>query len=207
MIKNERQYRITKTQLKRFDEALKELRESAQRGDLSVTHPLLVTAQMEALESQAEELREQLMEYDALRSGKRALIEVNSFAELPNALIQARIAAQLSQKELAERLGLKEQQIQHYESTGYVSASVERINQVIDALRITVREEVFFPGTELSIGKLLKRLQTTGLDRDFVIKRLIPSSVIARLESAEERSDTSLVLQAASSVAGVLAGR
>ena len=68
-----------------------------------------------------------------------------SFAELPRALIQSRIALGLSQKELAERLGLKEQQIQRYEATEYAGASVQRVQEVIQALGLQVREEVVLP--------------------------------------------------------------
>ena len=203
MIKNERQYRITKAQIERFEGALNAPRESPKHDALSDTHPLLVKAQREGLESQVEELRVLVKEYDALRSGERSVLEVHSFDELPNALIQARIAAQLSQKELGERLGLKEQQIQQYESTGYSSASLERINEVIQALEIVVREEVFLPTADLSVSRLLKRLQAAGLDRDFVVKRLIPSSVVARLESAGKNASRNLVLQATSSVARI----
>jgi transcriptional regulator with XRE-family HTH domain/Zn-dependent peptidase ImmA (M78 family) len=200
MIKNERQYRITKAQAKRFEQAIMELKESR---DDEGTHPLLKKAQIDALESQVEELTEQLSAYDALRSGECTLLEVTSFAELPNALIQARIAARLSQRELAERLGVKEQQIQNYESTGYSSASLERINQVIEALGVTLREDVFLPSTDLSVTRLFKRLQETGLDKDFVLKRLIPVPVAARIESEGKNSPSSSVLQAASAIARV----
>lgn len=40
---------------------------------------------------------------------------------------QGRIAAGLSQKELSERLGLKERQIQRYEATDYASANLTRV--------------------------------------------------------------------------------
>ena len=40
----------------------------------------------------------------------------------------------LSQKELADRIGLKEQQIQRYEATEYASASLTRIQEIIGAL-------------------------------------------------------------------------
>ena len=46
---------------------------------------------------------------------------VDSFDELPQALVKARIALRLSQKDLADRLGMKEQRIQRYESTDYQS--------------------------------------------------------------------------------------
>ena len=55
-------------------------------------------------------------------------------AELPTVLIKARIAQGLSQKDLAERIGLKEQQIQRYEATDYASASLNRIKEVVSAL-------------------------------------------------------------------------
>lgn len=55
---------------------------------------------------------------------------------------QGAIAAGLSQRELAERLGLKEQQVQKYEATEYTSASLARIRAVIHALGVTVSEEV-----------------------------------------------------------------
>src|SRR4051812_9985113 len=117
MIKNERQYRITKSQADKLREAFAELSAgNVERGDV---HPLLVKAQKEALRSQLDELNEQLYEYEALRSGRRTVLELSSFDELPRALIQSRIAAGLSQKDLAERLGLKEQQIQRYEATEY----------------------------------------------------------------------------------------
>jgi len=146
MIKNERQYLITKTQAQQFERALAKLQVSAgsQSGEDEGLHPLLRKAQEEALQSQLGDLREQLAEYEALASGGQTTFVSHSFDDLPNALIRARIAAGLSQKELAERLGLKEQQVQRYEATEYSSASLERVKAVIQALGVTVKEEVSF---------------------------------------------------------------
>ena len=60
---------------------------------------------------------------------------LGTVAELPATLIKARIARGLSQKDLADRIGLKEQQIQRYEATDYASASLTRIKEVVSALR------------------------------------------------------------------------
>ena len=96
MIKNERQYAVTKTQADKFAQALAELtRRSPGKG-----HPLLRKAEEEALRSQFADLQAEMAEYDALRSGKRKHLPVTSFDDLPRTLIQARIAAGLSQKEL-----------------------------------------------------------------------------------------------------------
>ncbi len=142
MIKNDRQYRITRAQAEKFATALADLEQSAETDEV---HPLLRKAQEDALRSQYEDLRAQLDEYEALQSGKHTVLEVPSFDALPLALIQARIALGLSQKDLAERLGLKEQQIQRYEATEYTAASLKRVKEVIDALGLKVREEIVLP--------------------------------------------------------------
>jgi DNA-binding XRE family transcriptional regulator len=144
MIKNERQYRITKAQAEKFERALAQSKENP--SGLASVDPILQGAMTNALRSQLADLRGQLEEYEALRSGQRQVFELASFAELPRALIQSRIALGLSQKELAERLGLKEQQIQRYEANEYASASVQRVQEVIQALGLQVREEVVLPG-------------------------------------------------------------
>jgi len=105
-------------------------------------HPLLRQAQLDALQRQQESLRQELADYEALKGSGLRVFPAASFDELPRTLIKARIAAGLSQKELAERLGLKEQQVQKYEATEYTSASMARMRDVIQALGVTVMEEV-----------------------------------------------------------------
>ena len=137
MIRNERQYRITKTQTEKFKEALIDARK--EKEDL---HPKLRLAQEKAIQSQLEELNKQLEEYEELREGRRTILELSSFDDMPLALIQSRIASGLTQKDLAEKLGLKEQQVQRYESTDYASASLTTISNVIKALDISVHQEI-----------------------------------------------------------------
>ena len=137
MIKNERQYLITKTQAKKFKEAI-----VAFDNEKTDSHPLLRKAQREAIESQLTELKRQLEEYDQLRSGRLKRLKKSAFQDLPIELIRARIARGLTQKDLARKLGVKEQQIQRYEETDYASASLSRINEVIKALNIEVKEEI-----------------------------------------------------------------
>ena len=196
MIKNERQYLITQAQAKKFEEALAQFDKNLDKREK--VHPLLWKAQRDALQSQLSELREELEEYEALKSGQQAVLELNSLEELPSALIKARIAAGLSQKELAERLDLKEQQIQRYEATEYASVSFTRILEVIQALGIKVREDVFLPSSQVSLNTLFSRLKQVGIERDFVIKRLLPQSTTRNLQTGDTPEDQtgSLALQA-----------
>jgi HTH-type transcriptional regulator/antitoxin HipB len=111
MIKNARQYQITRSQVAKLERGLTQLT-AVPRGR-GLVHPRLHQAQEDALRSQIADLCEQLAEYEALRARMRKVLALESFEEFPRALVQARIAARISQKELAKRLGLKEQQIQH----------------------------------------------------------------------------------------------
>ena len=135
MIRNERQYRITRAQAGKFRRALADLESAPEtRG----VHPLLKKAQIDGLRSQLEDLEAELEEYRALRSGKRHVLELHSFDDLPRTLVQARIAAGLSQRALAAKLGIREQQVQRYEASDYQSASLERVSKVIRALGLRV---------------------------------------------------------------------
>jgi len=156
MIKNEREYRITKSQAQKFEQALAQ---GDAAEEVAGLHPLIQKAQKDALQSQSDELREQIAEYESLRAGKQAVISLNSLEELPQALIRARIAGGLTQRDLAERMGLKEQQIQRYEATEYASADLARVNEVAMALGLRVREDVFLTGSPQPSEELLGELR------------------------------------------------
>jgi ribosome-binding protein aMBF1 (putative translation factor) len=139
MITNERQYRISKGWLERFEQARATVTEQTH------LHLRAQQALRDQYESQIEELREQIEEYEALRRGEVAVLELDSLRALPEALIRARTAAGLTQEALAKRLGLKKQQVQRYEATRYAGVSLERLQTIADALGVKIREHVVLP--------------------------------------------------------------
>ena len=76
MIKNERQYRVTKAQAGRFRQALIELKSSNRAPSL------LRKAQTEAITSQLEQLEEQIADYEQLKSGKHRELAYETFSEM-----------------------------------------------------------------------------------------------------------------------------
>ena len=136
MIKNERQYRITRTKAERFARTLEGLRERPEGVD--GIHPMIAQAQVDAVSSQLADLEAELREYEAIREGKFQAEELSVVADLPALLIKARIAGGLSQRELADRMGLKEQQIQRYEATDYATAKWSRIREVAGVLSMEI---------------------------------------------------------------------
>lgn len=85
MIKNERQYRITRSQAEKFEEALVHME---RKGQSKGVHPLLHKAQVDAMRSRRDSLRQELAEYEALRDGGTRAFSAGSFDELPHTLIK-----------------------------------------------------------------------------------------------------------------------
>lgn len=66
MIENEWQYRITRSQAEKFEEALVHVE---REGQSEGVHLLLHKAQVDAMRSQRDSLRQELTEYEALLDG------------------------------------------------------------------------------------------------------------------------------------------
>jgi DNA-binding XRE family transcriptional regulator len=137
MITNERQRNVASGEKKRFEQAIARARAEGPGADV---HPVLHDAMIAGMDSQLADLSAELNAYEALRAGQVKRREFHSIGELPTALIEGRIVAGLTQKALARRIGLSEQQIQRYEQTRYSAASLERLQSVAEALKLTVRE-------------------------------------------------------------------
>jgi len=135
MITNEKQYRSTKALIEKLTGSLAVL--DAPAGDFP---EVFVRAQRSALRSQIDELEENVRFYEDLRAGKISEFSAESLHDLPDILIQARIARGMSQKDLGDFLGVAEQQIQRYEADRYRAASLDRLTEVADGLGVRIAE-------------------------------------------------------------------
>lgn len=204
MISNERQYRITKAEAEKFRRTISQLKDD--KDAKTHVHPRLFRAQLDAIQSQFEELLDELNEYERLKSGSVGIIEIDSLEELAVGLIKARIASGQSQRELAEKLNLKEQQIQRYEADRYASASYQRLMQVARAIGVEVREELLLPVTPKNMKSLMTKLSQAGLESDFVTSKLLPTSEIARLEGKISDVDEQALVGRTASIVGRIFG-
>ncbi len=142
MITNERQYRITRARVDKLKEAIGtfDIKEVAKHAKSKV----LAKAELNALQSELEELYFQVKEYETLKSGSVLVLKANTFEDLPSILIRARIVKGLSQRMLAELVGIKEQQMQRYEAEEYASASLSRLGEIARALELNISEVAEF---------------------------------------------------------------
>ena len=117
------------------------------------------------------------------------MIEIDSFDDLPEGLIKARIAAGLSQKDLGERLNLKEQQIQRYEADRYASASFQRMQEVAKAIGVGIRKGILLSLTPNKFDSLVTKLGQAGLDKDFLKAKILPTTELANLDGTAGACD------------------
>jgi DNA-binding XRE family transcriptional regulator len=142
MIQNERQYRITKTKLKEFQASLAELKKLD--PPITINEKLSYQADLDSLESFIEEFQEEIAEYETLQQGKLEQLTLESFDELPQALIKARIVRGLTQEKLAEILEVKPQQVQRDEANLYAGASFSKLLTIQKALHLEIKPKVIF---------------------------------------------------------------
>jgi len=95
-----------------------------------------------------DQLREEIEDYERLRRG-----DFDESAELQNLrgmgvlLIRLRIAVGLSQKDLADRLGIDASQVSRDERNEYHGITMDRANRILDALGVDVFSRVRSIGT------------------------------------------------------------
>ncbi|MFQ5443812.1 MAG: helix-turn-helix domain-containing protein, partial [Nitrospinales bacterium] len=121
MIKNEKQYKITKSRLKDFEKSLKICKEG------KYPDKVIYKAMIDSLKSQMADLKKEIRDYEKLKNKQVSQFDFKSIKDLPDILIQARISHGYTQKQFAKRLNMPEQQIQRYEAENFKRVSLETL--------------------------------------------------------------------------------
>jgi len=129
MIKNEKQYKAAKAKLERWLKSQNQLRHKVTRPDW------LADEQSFGVKQEIAQLRKEVKEYEDILSGKAKLPDPSLITEIPHLLISWRIARHWTQRQLADRIGMHENQIQKYEAEDYSCASLETISRIAEALK------------------------------------------------------------------------
>jgi DNA-binding XRE family transcriptional regulator len=135
VIKNAKQLATTNKQLNLLAKKRRQLEHIGKKN-------VLVRAQIGSLASDMDRLESEIAEYQAIRKGKYDVASIVAIFDIGKRLVQARIAANLTQHQLARMLGQRDQQVQRYERTHYGSASLTLIEKVARILSANFRERV-----------------------------------------------------------------
>jgi ribosome-binding protein aMBF1 (putative translation factor) len=140
MIKNSKQLKIDKVEVSNLQDLLRDMDQLKKENSIDLMKQL----QYDIYKRRIQELTEQIKEYESLVSGKLNSLEFNSTNDnFENSIVSFRLASGLTQKELADKIEVHEQQIQRYEQQDYLKASFERVIQLLKVLgvRIILRKE------------------------------------------------------------------
>lgn len=164
VLSNERQLRETAALVEGIDRALTS--EELLRNLAEGLPPKIVEGLRKSLRNEKRELLAAITAYEAAKAGNTEQFQARAGHDPGVALIVARISKGWSQKDLARRLFVPEQQVQRYESERYRSTSLGNLIRVARALGVRIRtdlsntvDEKWLPSYEMSSAEAQKILK------------------------------------------------
>ena len=137
MIRNEAEYQEALGRLRQDREVAERQREVFVKASFA---PDEVERGMEPLLSFQAQLAEEIEWYENVR--RRNFPVIRRLTQIGQLLIALRIAGGLSQRELAERLGVSESVVSRDERNEYHGITVERAQRILDALQASISAQV-----------------------------------------------------------------
>jgi len=143
MILNDLEYQTTKERVAGFQRALVILNQP--NNEIKSKNHWLWQSNIDGLHQLIAKFNEQIQDYEKLISRDRnepLIFEVNSIEELPLILIKVRIVTGITQKELAEKLGVSEVQMQRFEEWEYQEATLSKLLEASRVLGISIQNKI-----------------------------------------------------------------
>ncbi len=137
MLRTETEYKLAVQKLADQQARLAAQRESCVESGMSTDETARVLA---PLQSFADELQEEVADYEALKRGKFS--ELDGLRGIGTLLVRMRIASSMTQKELADELGVDPSMISRDERNEYHGVTVERAARILEALGFELRSTV-----------------------------------------------------------------
>ena len=160
IILNEKELRSARKRLEKVSDALSS--ETVLEQVMAGLPPEVILQVTSMMRVECHELGATIADYEgAKETGRVEALQQRAGSDPGTTLIVARIAKGYSQKELAWRLGLKEQQIQRYEADRYSSISLKNYARIAAllgvSLRASVAENPDFRGLDRMIANVSKK--------------------------------------------------
>lgn len=137
MIKTEHEYTEAKKRVEKEFQAIEEQGERMRKAQLTEEQIHLA---LDPLASFAFQLKEEVEEYEKIKRGEFPVIE--NLEGIGRILVAIRISKGIKQKDLAERLKVKEAQVSRDERNEYHGASIQKIQGVLEALGVNLKSKV-----------------------------------------------------------------
>jgi len=133
MIKNEKQYKITRNKLAEIQQEI--VRIKAYHDEELPAEERLILASLNTMKNQMEE---EIAAYDLLKKKKIRERKARRISDLPSVIIEYKIHSGLTQKEFSQKIGMKEQQLQRYEAEDFQSISFKNLMKILQAIGLEI---------------------------------------------------------------------
>lgn len=131
VIRNELERRKAEEQGEYLQSELEKIPASRQKDQVTISV-------MNGLRMLISDRRNELEEYDRLKEGLERAFTADSFDDIGELVIKARVAKGWSQADLAEALNVTQQQVQRYEKNDWQKISLWRLQEVVEILGLKV---------------------------------------------------------------------
>jgi len=140
MIRNDKEYKEAVGRIRAEKQRL-----AQQEAELKNTglKPKEIKRVLDPMRSFHEQLEEEVRSYERLCRGD--FDEICNFQGLGQLLVSLRIARSMTQRQLAERLGVHESQVSRDERNDYHGITIQRVARVLEALGVQIRSHVEMP--------------------------------------------------------------
>lgn len=137
MIRSETEYQEAVGRLRDEATRMKEQQKQLKELDLSKED---IKRVMDPIRSFHEQLKEEVESYEKSKRGE--FEEVRNFDGIGRLLVALRISQRITQRELADRLGVHESQVSRDERNEYHGITVERAGRILEAVGADTRTAV-----------------------------------------------------------------
>ena len=131
-LKNEKQYKISKKKLSEINEDIGKVQSDTSQ------HPLRNKLMLASLLNMQKDMEQEILLYETLKKDKKGVLKERLFSEFPSLLTEYKIKSRLTQKEFAEQLGIKEQQLQRYEADNFKSVTFKNLLRFLEAIGLEI---------------------------------------------------------------------
>ena len=193
MILNELEYKVTVEWVEKFRCQLESLSKLLPgNGDID---PQRLQSSKNAVSGQLKMLESEVEEYERFRNSADAKISFNSPLDIGKNLVRARIKSQISQEGIAARLGIPESEFKRLERSFFDEYNIIQLDRVAKALNVQIPTDVLPLDFSGDLKSLLLRLKEVGINKDFVLKRLLLTRDGAKLQEKSYNCEDMITLK------------
>ena len=141
MIRTEQEYQLT---LQKLSDQEERIRQQADQLKAMKIDKAGIKRVLDPIRCLSAQLKDEIETYESLKRGE--FPELENFAGMGQMLIALRISQGLTQRELAQRMGVNESQVSRDERNEYHGITLDRAQRILEVLEVRMTTTVQSPG-------------------------------------------------------------